>query len=109
MEKNMPTYDYQKDIAPFLNKCWKNGLNKVLLDEYKRIFLTPLNVNPITKTMLSCPHCFLFGPNYLPGEDNGGTFIIGRETNTCGCKNIGYKYDKFETYKTTSQSFKCRE
>ena len=105
----MPDYDYKTDIVPFLKRCWKNGLNKNLLDKYKSIFLEELKVNSVTKTMLSCPHCFLFGPNYQSGEDNGGVFVIGKETHGCGCKNIGYKYDRFETYKSTSQCPQCRE
>lgn len=105
----MPNYDYEKDIVPFLERCWKNGLNKDLLDEYKHIFSTPLKVDSTTKTMLSCPHCFLFGPNYRPGEENGGVFIIGQETHGCGCEEIGGNYGSFENYKLNPQSLKCRE
>ena len=95
--------DYVKDIKPFLDECWKNNLNDQLLVEYKKI-LTPLNVDPKTKGGLSCPHCFLFGPNYRAGKDNGGIFIIGQETRGCGCDEIGRSYAAFEGYNPNPRS-----
>lgn len=99
----MPNYNYETVVKPFLDECWKNKLNYELLRKYEKI-LTPLNVDQNTKEGLSCPHCFLFGPKYQPGKDNGGVFIFGKETAGCGCDKIGWSYAAFEGYNPNPRS-----